>query len=273
VVEDPALDIVDPVAHAHERVVELLEPIAIEVIEAICLVIRLRTREDLEHHVLALVRLEELGNHCRIKGALGQQAVTPQVKQVRAAGADGVGDIREQLTVRQHHAGAAASGNGHDLTGTCRGTNGLDCRGEHVLLVIKKRTVHVKSYEVKGHAIPSVKSPQSSCDRRRMYTGMGSHQPISTAAVHTQALRHLKMLETTNNMQCESKPRRRQNSKGSREDFCLRWDTCGWRWTSLAMCRRRPNGHFTMAVAFSRRRARPARSLLRMLRGQGHRAK
>ena len=75
--------------------VELLKSIAFEVVEAARGVVRLRTREDLEHHVLALVRMEELGNHGRVKGALGQKAVLVQVEQVCAARTDGVGDIRE----------------------------------------------------------------------------------------------------------------------------------------------------------------------------------
>ena len=93
--ENPVLHVVDLVTHAHEHVMELLESVAVEVIEAARGVVRLRAREDLEHHVLALVRMEELGNHGRVKGALGQKAVLVQVEQVCAARTDGVGDIRE----------------------------------------------------------------------------------------------------------------------------------------------------------------------------------
>ena len=155
--EDPALDIIHLVTHAHEHVVELLEPIAVEMVEAARRVVCLRAREDLEHDVPAAVRLQELRNGGLVYGALGEKAIATQVKEVCTARADGIGNLWKQLAIRQHHAGAAARCDGDNFAGAHRSVDGLEGRWGHALLGVEERSVHVKGNEVVRHGFPSTR--------------------------------------------------------------------------------------------------------------------
>ena len=236
VIENPTLDVVHLVAHAHEHVMELPKPIAVETIEASRRVIGLRTREDLEHNVLAAMRLQKLRYGGRVNGALGEKTVATQVEQVRATRADGIGDVWQQVAVWQHHAGAATRGNGHNLAGARCGVNGFERRGQHALLAIEKRPVHVKGNKVEGHAVPSVRflRPWRCRDRASNVHRESRRQPISTAAVETRHWACLSVLVLANTFRRAHRGRRWLHAGGLQGDFGSRWAAYALRLGPLA---------------------------------------